>query len=68
MEKNCRSKKGLKQCLGGRKCSQNTEKNKKKLKVSFKAIFNVHFANLESKEYFSIQRLKIFLPYEYILN
>ena len=29
----------------------------KPLKVSFKAIFNVHFANLESKKYFSIQRL-----------
>ena len=43
--KNCRSKKGLKQCLGGLKCSQNTKKNKKTLKVSFKAIFNVHFAN-----------------------
>ena len=40
---NCRSKKGLKQCLGGLKCSQNTKKNKKTLKVSFKAIFNVHF-------------------------
>ena len=44
--KNCRSKKGLKLCLGGLKCSQNTKKNKKTLKVSFKAIFNVHFANL----------------------
>ena len=33
-------------------------------KVSFKAIFNVHFANLVSKEYFSIQRLIIFLLYE----
>ena len=43
--KNCRSKKGLKQCLGGLKCSQNTKKNKKTLKVSFKAMFNVHFAN-----------------------
>ena len=62
--KNCRSKKGLKQCLGGLKCSQNTKKNKKTLEVSFKAIFNVHFANLVSKEYFSIQRLIIFLPYE----
>ena len=31
------------------KCSQNTKKNKKTLKVSFKAIFNVHFANLVSK-------------------
>ena len=62
--KNCHSKKGLKQCLGGLKCSQNTKKNKKTLKVSFKAIFNVHFANLVSKEYFSIQRLIIFLLYE----
>ena len=62
--KNCRSKKGLKQCLGGLKCSQNTKKNKETLKVSFKAIFNVHFANLVSKEYFSIQRLIIFLLYE----
>ena len=62
--KNCRSKKGIKQCLGGLKCSQNTKKNKKTLKVSFKAIFNVHFANLVSKEYFSIQRLIIFLLYE----
>ena len=62
--KNCRSKKGLKQCLGGLKCSQNTKKNKKTLKVSFKAIFNVHFANLGYKEYFSIQRLIIFLLYE----
>ena len=51
--KNCRSKKGVKQCLGGLKCSQNTKENKKTLKVSFKAIFNVHFANLVSKEYFS---------------
>ena len=34
------------------------------LKVSFKAVFNVHFANLVSKEYFSIQRLIIFLLYE----
>ena len=57
-------KKGLKQCLGGLKCSQNTKKNKKTLKVSFKVIFNVHFANLVSKEYFSIQRLIIFLLYE----
>ena len=62
--KTCRSKKGLKQCLGGLKCSQNTKKNKKTLKVSFKAIFNVHFANLVSKEHFSIQRLIIFLLYE----
>ena len=62
--KNCRSKKGLKQCLGGLKCSQNTKKNKKTLKVSFKAIFNVHFANLVSKEYFSIQSLIIFVLYE----
>ena len=62
--KNCCSKKGLKQCLGGLKRSQNTKKNKKTLKVSFKAIFNAHFANLVSKEYFSIQRLIIFLLYE----
>ena len=48
--KNCRSKKGVKQCLGGLKCSQNAKnKNKKKLKVSFNAIFNTHFANLVSK-------------------
>ena len=40
--------------LGGLKCCQNTKKNKKTLKVSFKAIFNVNFANLVSKEYFSI--------------
>ena len=62
--KNCRSKKGLKQCLGGVKYSQNKKKNKKTLKVSFKAIFNVHFANLVSKEYFSIQRLIILSLYE----
>ena len=30
----------------------------------FKAIFNGHFANLLSKEYFSIQHLTIFFPYE----
>ena len=64
--KNCRSNKGSKQCLGV-KCSQNTKKNKKTLKVSLKAIFNVHFANLVSKEYFSIQRLIILLLYE-LLN
>ena len=46
------------------KCSQNTKKNKKTLKVNFKAIFNVHFANLVSKEPFSMQRLIIFLLYE----
>ena len=57
-------KKGIKQCLGGLKCSQNTKKNKRTLKVSFKAIFNLHFANLVSKEYFSIQSLIIFLLYE----
>ena len=62
--KNCRSKKVLKQCLGGLKCSQNAKKNKKTLKVSFKAIFNVHFPNLVSKEHFPIQRLIIFLLYE----
>ena len=55
-------KKGIKQCLGGLKppglkCSQNTKKNKKMLKVSFKAIFNAHFANLVSKEYFSYNAL-----------
>ena len=61
---NCRSKKGIKQCLGGLKCSQNTKKNKEALNVSFKAIFNLHFANLVSKEYFSIQRFIIFVPYE----
>ena len=37
--KNFRSRKGLKQCLGGLKCSQNIKKNKKTLKISFKAIF-----------------------------
>ena len=62
--KNSRSKKAIKQCLGGLKCSQNTKENKRTLKVNFKAIFNVHFANLVSKEYFSIQRLIIFLLYE----
>ena len=51
--KNCRSKRGIKQCLGCLKCSQNAKKNKKRLKVSFKAIFNAHFINLVSKEYFS---------------
>ena len=51
--KNCRLKKGIKQCLGGLKCSQNAKKNKKTFKVSFKEIFNAHFANLVSKEYFS---------------
>ena len=44
--KNCCSKKGLKQCLGGLKCRQNAKKNKKMLKVSFKAIFNANLANL----------------------
>ena len=33
--KNCRSKKGLKQCLGGLKCSQNAKKNKKSLLFGF---------------------------------
>ena len=52
--KNCRSKKGVKQCLGGLKCVQNAKKKKKKkLKVSFNVIFNANFANLVSKEYFS---------------
>ena len=27
--KNCRSKRGIKKCLGGLKCSQNAKKNKK---------------------------------------
>ena len=35
------------------KYSQNTKKNTKKLKESFKAIFNAHFATLVSKEHFS---------------
>ena len=51
--KNCRSKKGIKQCLGGLKYSQNTKKSKKRLKVNFKAIFNAHFINSVSKEDFS---------------
>ena len=51
--KNCRSKRGIKQCLGGLKCSKNAKKNKIRLKVSFKAIFNAHFINLVSKEYSS---------------
>ena len=51
--KNCRSKRGIKQCLGGLKYSQNAKKNKKRLKVSFKVIFNAHFINLMSKEYSS---------------
>ena len=59
--KNCRSEKGIKQWIGGLKYSQNTKKNKKTLKVNLKAIFNVHFVNLVSKEYFSIQRLINFL-------
>ena len=46
-------KKGIKQWLGGLKCIQNTKKNKKRLKVSFRAIFNAHFINLVNKEYFS---------------
>ena len=62
--KNCRSKKGIKQCLGRLKCSQNAKKNKKTLEVSFKAIFDVHFANLVSKEYFSIQRLTYAYSYK----
>ena len=33
--------------------SEREKKNKKKLKVSFNAIFNANFANLVSKEYFS---------------
>ena len=61
--KNCSSNEDIKQCRGGLKCSHDTKKKEKRLKVSFKAIFNVHFANLVSKEYF-IQRLIIFLLYE----
>ena len=38
------------------------------LKVSFKAIFSAHFANLVSKEYFSIQHLIIFLLYEQLIS
>ena len=33
--KNCRSKRGIKQCLGGLKCSQNIKKNKKSLLFGF---------------------------------
>ena len=62
--KNCRSKKGIKQCLEHLKCSQNAKKNKKTLEVNFKAIFHVHFANLVSKEYFSIQRLTYAYSYK----
>ena len=51
-------KKRYKQYLGGLKCSQNAKKNKKRLKVSFKAIFNAHFINLVSKEYFSFNVLQ----------
>ena len=40
---------------------QSEKKNNKMLKVSFKAIFSAHFANLVNKEYFSIQCLIIFL-------
>ena len=43
----------IKQCLGCLKCSQDTKKNRKTLKVIFKAIFNAHFVNLVSKKYFS---------------
>ena len=32
---NCRSKRGIKQCLGGLKCSQNAKKNKKSLLFGF---------------------------------
>ena len=45
-------KKRYKQCLGGLKCSQNAKKNKKRQKVSFKAIFKADFINFMSKEYF----------------
>ena len=48
--KNCRSKKDTNQCLGGLKCSQNTKKNRKALKVSFKSIFNAPFTTIVSKE------------------
>ena len=51
-------KKGIKQCLGCLKCSQNAKKNRKTLKVIFKAIFNAHFANLVSKQYFSYNVLQ----------
>ena len=51
-------KKCIKQCLGGLNCGQNTKKNMKRLKVSFKAIFNAHFINLVSKEYFSYNVLQ----------
>ena len=51
--KNCHSKRGVKQCLGGLKCSQKAKKNKKSLKVSCKAIFSAHFIYLVSKESFS---------------
>ena len=33
--KNCHSKRGIKQCLGGLKCSQNAKKNKKSLLCGF---------------------------------
>ena len=52
-EKLSLKKRGIKQCLGGLKCSQNAKKNKKRLKISFKALFNANFINLVSKEYFS---------------
>ena len=61
-------KKALNSASGDLKCSHNTKKNKKTLKVSFKAIFNINFANLVSKDYFSIQRLIIFLLYEYLIS
>jgi len=51
--KNCYSKRGVKECLGGLKCSQNAKKNKKSLKISCKAILNAHFIYLVSKESFS---------------
>ena len=48
-----KTKRGIKQCLGGLKYSQNAKKNKKSLKVSIKPIFNAHFISLVSKKYFS---------------
>ena len=42
-------------------------KTRKRLKVSFKAIFNAHFINLVSKEYFSYNAL-YFLAVWIILN
>ena len=33
--------------------SEHKKKNRKRLKVSFRAIFNAHLINLVNKEYFS---------------